>query len=160
MGNEAPLLILTAELVPSTSWYNNLRAVMSKEQWDYIRKEVYAHYGHKCAICNATGTLHCHEVWLYDDAALTQTLEGFVALCPWCHHIKHLGYAGILSDQGKLDYERLIRHFTQVNQCDRTTFLKHRDFAFDQWERRSKHHWKVDIGEYAEVCEKEPQRVS
>jgi hypothetical protein len=154
------VLVLTAELVPSTSWYNNLRAVMSKDQWDHIRREVYAYYGHRCGICNALGSLHCHEVWSYDDATLTQTLDGFVALCPWCHHIKHLGYAGILANEGKLDYERLIRHFMQVNRCERADFYQHREAAFDQWERRSQHRWKIDIGEYAEVCESDPKQLS
>ena len=144
-----PELILTAELVPSTSWYDNLRKVLSPEDWDSIRFQVYEHFGNRCALCEAAGSLHCHEIWRYDDAKHLQTLDGFYALCPWCHHIKHLGYAGILADQGKLDYERLIRHFQKVNGCDRQAFLLHRNEAFDQWERRSKFNWTVELGEYA-----------
>jgi hypothetical protein len=149
-------MILTAELVPSTSWYNNLRAVMAKDEWDYIRKEVYAYYYHRCGICDAPGTLHCHEVWSYDDATLTQTLDGFIALCPWCHHIKHLGLAGILSGRGELDYERLIQHFLRVNGCTRAEFFRHRDEAFDQWEKRSKHTWTIELDEYADFVRKQP----
>jgi hypothetical protein len=85
---------------------------------------------------------------LADDTNHVQTLEGFVALCPWCHHIKHLGLAGILASRGELDYERLIAHFMKVNQCTRNAFLWHREAAMSQWERRSRHKWCVELGEY------------
>ncbi|WP_309713371.1 HNH endonuclease [Armatimonas sp.] len=152
-----PELILTAELVPSTSWYNNLRNVIAREDWDWIRGEVYAYYESRCAICGVGGSLHCHEVWLYDDAAHTQTLEGFVALCPWCHHIKHLGYAGILASEGKLDYRKLIAHFMKVNGCDKAAFDAHHKAAMQQWEKRSRHQWRVELGEYAAIIL--PQRL-
>lgn len=148
-----PELRLSAELVPATSWYNNLRKVVTQADRDWIRQQVYAHYGNRCALCAARGTLHCHEVWRYDDTEHVQTLDGFIALCPWCHHIKHLGYAGILAQEGKLDYERLIRHFMTVNQCDRATFLAHREAAFEQWEARSRFSWKVDLQEYAALVQ-------
>ena len=153
-------LILFAELVPSTSWYDNLRKVMSKEDWDSIRFQVYDYYEHQCAICKARGSLHCHEVWHYDDVAHIQTLEGFVALCPWCHHIKHLGYAGILASEGKLDYAKLIRHFMTVNSCDKAAFDSHHSAAMAQWERRSKHPWRVEIGEYAQWVQAPPRHRS
>jgi hypothetical protein len=153
-----PNLILFAELVPSTSWYDNLRNAMTKTDWDYIRKEVYAYYDHQCGVCGVGGTLHCHEVWQYDDTNHTQTLDGFVALCPWCHHIKHLGLAGILASRGELDYERLIAHFMTVNQCTRNAFLWHREAAMSQWERRSKHQWRVELGEYQSMVQTETVR--
>ena len=133
-----PEVILTAELVPSTFWYSNLRKVLSKEDWDSIRLQVYEHFKNKCALCETTGALHCHEIWRYDDTLHLQTLDGFYALCPWCHPIKHLCYAGILANQGKLDYDRLIRHFMQVNNCDRAAFKNHHNAVMEQWERRSK----------------------
>lgn len=127
-----PELILTAELVPSTSWYNNLRNVIAREDWDWIRSQVYLQYENRCGICGAGGSLHCHEVWHYDDVAHLQALEGFIALCPWCHHIKHLGYAGILAQQGKLDYAKLIG------------------------EKRSRYKWRVELGEYTSIIKASP----
>ena len=152
-------LILTAELVPSTSWYNNLRKHLAPSDWDWIRQQVYAHYEHRCAICGAAGALDCHEIWHYDDTEHVQTIAGFLALCKWCHHIKHLGFAAVLQSRGELDYERLIRHFMTVNQCSRATFLKHRDEAFDQWEARSRYPWRVDLQEYAVLVKKTHQKV-
>ncbi|MBF6592047.1 MAG: HNH endonuclease, partial [Ktedonobacterales bacterium] len=114
--------------------------------WDRLRQRVYAAAGHRCAICGAAGRLHCHEVWSYDDAAHTQRLEGCVALCVWCHHVKHLGLAGLLASQGKLDYERVIAHFLRVNGCDRATFRAHSERAFAQWRERSRYEWTTDLG--------------
>ena len=103
--------------------------------------------------------MDCHEIWHYDDTEHVQTIAGFLALCKWCHHIKHLGFAAVLQSRGELDYECLIRHFMTVNQCSRATFLKHRDEAFDQWEARSRHQWRVDLQEYAVLVKKTHQKV-
>lgn len=122
---------------------------MGREDWNALRNRVYAEYRNRCGICESAGSLHCHELWRYDDSHRVQTLEGFIALCPWCHHIKHLGYAGILAEQKKLNYERLIRHFLWVNSCERELFFRHRTDAFAQWEERSKYTWTIDLGEHA-----------
>jgi hypothetical protein len=119
---------------------------LPREAWDRLRRQVYAACGYRCAICGARGQLHCHEVWSYDDATHVQRLAGFLALCADCHHVKHLGHAGILASQGKLDYEALVAHFCRVNQCDRATFQRHRDAAFAQWAERSRHEWMTDFG--------------
>ena len=143
--------LLTIELVPSTSWYNNLRKYMSKEDWDKIRKRTNAEYGHRCGICGAEGRLNCHEIWEYDDKKHIQKLMGFIALCYMCHHVKHIGLAETLSSEGKLDYEKVVKHFMKVNNCDYKIFKKHRERAFDEWRKRSQHEWCVDLGEYEDM---------
>ena len=70
---------------------------------------------------------------------------------PWCHHIKHLGYAGILAQQGKLDYRKLIGHFMRVNGCDKAAFDQHHEAVMQQWEKRSRHQWRVELGEYTAI---------
>ncbi len=144
-------LRLTIELVPQTCWYSNMRAVLPPPEWDALRRQVYAHYHHRCAICRASARLHCHEIWHYDDTAHVQSLRGFIALCEWCHHVKHIGLSGILASQGKLDYERVVAHFLRVNQCDRATFERHRADAFAQFDERSRHDWRTDLGPYASL---------
>jgi len=123
MKSKSDKLKLTIELVPSTSWYDNLRKYTSKEDWDKIRKRTYAEYGNRCGICEAEGRLNCHEIWEYDDKKHIQRLVGFIALCDMCHHVKHIGLAGILASEGKLDYEKVVEHFMKVNNCDRDTRL-------------------------------------
>ena len=137
-------LKLIIELAPATSWYTNLRSILPREKWGKIKKFVYSKYDHKCQTYKSKGKIHCHEVWFYDDVNHIQKLKGLVALCEWCHHIKHIGLAGII--RGQLDYEKLIKHFMKMNDCDRFTFTKHKDEAFKIWEKRSKYEWQIDLG--------------
>lgn len=122
---------------------------MAKKEWDRIRKAAYAAEDNKYAICRVEGRLNCHESWEYDGANRVQRLTGFVALCTMCHHVKHLGMASILAQQGHLDYEAVVRHFMGVNGCNRKTFEDYRKGVFDQWRKRSNHEWSVNFGEYA-----------
>lgn len=141
-------LRLTIELVPKTSWYDNLRKAMPKAKWDELRKSVYSEYDHQCGICGRKGRLNCHEIWAYDDDNHVQRLKGFIALCPLCHHVKHIGLASILAQKGQLDFDSVVQHFMEVNDCDRKTFLAHMEAACDQWRERSKHNWEVDLGQH------------
>lgn len=158
MKSEKLELKLTIELVPATSWYRNLRKFASREDWDKIRRKAYADHDYCCSICGTGGKLHCHEVWEYDDEKHAQRLAGFISLCVMCHHVKHIGLAGILASRGQLDYEGVIRHFMKVNKCGRRIFFKHRDEAFDEWERRSQDEWIVDLGEFAGIIENNSRR--
>jgi len=106
---------LEIELVPATTWYTNLRKVLPPDEWDKVRRKAYADHGYRCGICGAQGRLSCHEMWKYDDEKHTQTLTGFIALCDMCHHVKHIGLAGILASEGKLDFSKVIEHFINVN---------------------------------------------
>ena len=65
-GGEIKQLKLKIELVPNTSWYNNLRKYIDIKDWDRIRKQTYANYEHRCGICGGEGRLNCHEILDYD----------------------------------------------------------------------------------------------
>lgn len=142
---------LTTELVPSTSWYTNLRKAVSPLVWNRIRKESYQKYNHRCGICGALKRLNCHEIWEYNDEKHIQKLIGFIALCDMCHHVKHLGFAQILASQGKLNFEDVIKHFMKVNGCSRKDFEEYSHQVFKKWEERSQCEWKVDLGEYEKL---------
>ena len=148
MKRKSNKLVLTIELVPSTSWYKNLRKATTRDNWNKIRGKTYTDYKYKCGICGTEARLNCHEIWEYDDKRHMQKLKGFIALCDMCHHVKHIGLAGILASEGKLDFETVIQHFIKVNKCDRDTFEHHKKEAFDKWRARSQHKWKIDLGEY------------
>lgn len=141
-------MILTIELVPETSFYNNLRKMMSQESWDKLRKSIYAKYNHICGICGASGKMNCHEIWEYDDRHHIQHLKGFISLCDLCHHCKHIGYAQILSNEGKLDFDDVVNHFLKVNKCSMREYEDYIGKMWEQWEERSNHSWKIDLGEY------------
>ena len=149
-------LKLAIDLVPQTSWYSNLRSMMSRQDWDKVRKNTYAAYGHKCGVCGSSEMqLHCHEIWEYDDKKRTQTLKGFIALCVMCHHVKHIGLAGILAKRGELDLNAVVEQFMKVNDCNEETFNNHYDEAFEVWTKRSSHKWKIDLGQYASLIKSE-----
>jgi hypothetical protein len=141
------LLKLTTELVPSTLWYTNLRSLITKKQWDIIRKKCYSDANYKCEICGDTGQIQgvthnvdCHEIWQYDDKLHIQKLIGLIALCPNCHLVKHPGYA---HSQGKS--ELVIRQLVKINNMTVDQAIEYIENAFIIWKERSQYKWTTDI---------------
>ena len=136
-------LKLTIELVPSSSWMNNVRSVLSTKQWDILRKSVYEQAWNLCEICGGEGLKHpveCHEVWSYDDKTHVQKLERMIALCPNCHQVKHFGLAQL---QGR--EERVKKHFIKVNNLKKVEAEKYIKQAFLIWAERSSQSWTLDL---------------
>jgi hypothetical protein len=103
---------------------------MTRATWDHLRNLVYATYNDRCGICHASGhisgvTLHCHEIWQYDDEHHVQRLAGFIALCEMCHHCKHIGLAGIRASEGTLDFQQVIAHVMAVRSALREQGIQH-----------------------------------
>ena len=141
-------LKLIIELVPASSWQNNLRSLLKPQMWENLRKEVYKKNNYKCVICGAGEKLHAHEVWEYDDEKHIQKLVNLIAICSKCHAVEHIGLAGIQASQGKVNFENLVKHFMKVNNCDRETFEKHQKEAFKKFEERSRFDWGLDLSNY------------
>jgi hypothetical protein len=140
---------LNAELVPKTAWNQSLANLLPRKVWTGIRENHIANNGKKCEICGETDAIfNLHEIWNYDEINLVQKLDGFILLCKMCHHVKHIGLAGILADEGKLDYDKLVKHFCSVNGCSEEEFKNHVKDAFAVWRKRSLYPWKQDFGEY------------
>lgn len=134
---------LTIELVPSSSWYSNLRSILSKEQWDVLRKNQYALANYRCEICGGKGTkwpVECHEIWHYDDVKHIQRLDGLVALCPACHQVKHIGLA-----QLKGNYKEALRHLAKINKISLTVAQEYVNKSVELWRERSKYSWEIDL---------------
>lgn len=143
---------LTAELVPKTCWYTNVRSNVPERIWDIIRKACYKKANHKCEICTETGLsqgynhpVECHEIWVYDDVNKKQILKGFISLCPLCHKVKHPGLANI-----KGESELVIKQLMKVNGINRKEALNHLDESFTIWQEKSNHQWILDIS-YADL---------
>lgn len=101
---------LTIELVPNPCWEKNVRALVSAREWQRIQKAVFDRAAGICQVCGWQGNLHCHEVWRYDESTGIQTLETFIALCGFCHEVKHIGFANL---HGR--YRQAIAHLARVN---------------------------------------------
>lgn len=134
---------LTIELVPATSWFTNLRSLVSSDQWDQLRKATYRAASQRCEICGGRGPkwpVECHEIWEYDDQKRVQRLIGLIALCPNCHQVKHFGLARVQGQQ-----EIAGRWLMEVNGWTRRQAYDHVQAAFALWEKRSQKQWEVDI---------------
>jgi hypothetical protein len=158
-------LKLTIELVPQTLWYINLRKSMGKTKWDVLRKNIYAEYHYACGICGAKDvSLNCHERWEYEVNRNQgiQRLLGFIALCPMCHHCKHIGLAGILAQRGELNFDDVIAHFMKVNDCTRQKYEDHSQEQWTVWAMHSNKsmQWTFDYGEYSEFAPKQKETPS
>lgn len=140
--------LLELELVPSSSWFNNVRAVLTQKQWDNLKSQVASKAWNVCEICGGVGPKHpveCHEIWHYDDRNLIQKLVGMSALCPACHMVKHMGLARINGNS-----ELAVKHFMKVNKLERKEAEDYITNAFKVWAARSKKQWKLDISSLSE----------
>jgi hypothetical protein len=138
-----PAARLTVELVPKTSWYNNVRALVDEPGWDRIRRHVYRQAGFRCEICGGKGPEHpveCHEVWHYDDRTRVQLLVRMIALCPACHQVKHLGFA---NTRGKGGQARA--HLARVNGWTLEQADAYIAEVFQVWAQRSGGPWTLDL---------------
>jgi hypothetical protein len=136
-------ILLSIELVPSSSWFNNVRSVVTKSQWDIIRKQVYSKAYHLCEICGGVGKKHlveAHEIWKYDDKNLVQKLEGMISLCPDCHMVKHIGLAQV---QGKS--EEALNHLMKINKMTKKEAKEYITDSFMVWAMRSTKSWTLDL---------------
>ena len=142
-----PTANLFVELVPSSSWGDNLRSRLSRADWDRLRKQSYASANFRCEICNGVGTaqgynwpVECHEVWEYDDKNHTQTLVRLISLCPKCHLVKHIGRAQM---DGKFDLA--LGHLKKVNGWTDEAAKTHVREAFNKWQARSRSPWYLNL---------------
>lgn len=141
--------MLSINLIPTSSFFKNVRSEVSAEQWDILRRGCYKNANYRCEICKGVGPTHpveCHEIWDYDTAAKTQTLIRLIALCPACHEVNHMGFAEL-----KGHGEAAMEHLCKVNQWDMEKALDHRIKAFELWIKRNKIKWKLDLSHLQEL---------
>ncbi len=133
---------LDFELVPDGCWYSNLRSILSRAQWDFIRKEAYARAEGKCMICGRKVTrLEAHERWAYDMETKTQILTDVIAVCHLCHSVIHIGRTQLVGDE-----DRAIKHFCFVNKCTYADYIKALSKANELHRKRNEvSEWKLDL---------------
>ena len=108
------MLKLGFEMVPDGCWYSNLRSILSKAQWDFLKAEAKSRADGKCMICGKkTDRLEAHERWSYDEENAVQKLEDIIAVCKDCHSVIHIGRTQLKGDE-----ERAEKHFMKVNDCN------------------------------------------
>lgn len=135
-------LKLNFELVPDGCWYSNLRTILSKAQWDYIKKDAKERAKGKCAICGKkVSRLEAHEKWSYDKENATQKLEDVISVCHNCHSVIHYGRTSLLSNP-----EIAEKHFMKVNNCSYADFRKALGEAVNRHKELNEiSEWKLDL---------------
>lgn len=129
-------------MVPDSCWYSNLRSLLTKGQWDAVRRTVYARARGKCMVCGAPcKRLDAHEQWEYDEGNAVQRLKGVIAVCPACHAVIHIGRTSL-----KGDIRAAEEHFMKVNGCTYAEYCAALGEANRAHIRRNKvPEWKLDI---------------
>lgn len=137
-----PLPVLLPDMLPTTTWENNLRQALSEDEWDRLRKFAYQAAGHACVACGSRGEPHveAHESWAFDEQTGVQRLKGLLCLCPTCHKAKHLGFANRI---GKL--QQVLARLKWLNDWDDRQLQD----GLAEVERRqralSTREWKLDL---------------
>ena len=143
VAREAPPR-LTVELIPKSAWGANVRAIVSDEEWNAIRRSVYDSANRACEICGWTSgrgrRLECHEHWSYDYVRGSLKLVRMIALCSACHEVKHIGLAEV---RGYLD--RAKSHLAEVNGWTDEQVELHLASQIEVWHRRSAVSWALDL---------------
>ncbi len=150
---------LWGNLVPKKSFYANLRKVISKKDWDILRKLVYKKDSYKCYICGQTNIrFEAHEEWTYNYGEAIQKLDTINALCKLCHLNKHLGYASILIKKGELDENSLIQHWCMVNGVKKEKFREYSNQVIRLWNLKNTFDWTI-VDFYGKIISKDTKIV-
>lgn len=133
---------LNFELVPDSCWYSNLRTLLSKKQWDFLKAEARERANGHCMICGRRSTrLEAHEKWSYDKENGIQKLEEIVAVCKDCHSVIHIGRTSLVGD-----IERAEKHFMKVNKCSYVDYRKALGKANEVHKQLNQvSEWKLDL---------------
>jgi len=134
---------LGLDLVPQSSFFQNLRSELRPRDWDILRRAAYQAAGNVCEICGGRGRRHpveAHEVWDYDAAGAVQRLAGIIALCPDCHMVKHFGLAQLRGQENKAR-----KHLAKINGWTKQEVDNHIHESFIEWHERSATVWELDL---------------
>lgn len=139
--------LLTVELVPGTCVLKSVRQSVVKESgeqsWNSIREDVAGRADSRCEVCLGKGRKYpvgCHGVFEYDDYARTQTLTGFICLCPGCAEVRHIGLA---SPNGR--YEIAFKRLMMVNRWTADEAGAYMERVEAVHERRREVSWEQDM---------------
>jgi hypothetical protein len=139
-------MLINVELVPSTSFGNNLRSRFKKGDWDALRKFCYRQADYKCQLCGEAGPNHpveAHEVWECDPTTGFQKIVDLLALCPCCHLAHHTGFA---RTQGH--YSEAMSKLMKINNWSQREADDHITRAGVIWDARNQQEWTLNLNLY------------
>ena len=155
MTNTTPPL--TACCIPVSMFRENLRSILTQDEWDVVRRTVYQRAGYTCQICASWGEAHpveAHEEWTFDDKKHIQNLFSIMALCPLCHYCKHPSAPNIL-----FSVNEMIQHYNRVNEWDETFTREYIQKELWQAFDRGMHDWELDVTLLDKDPHDDPQKL-
>lgn len=138
MNNTILTTPLTVELTPESVSGMSLSKMLSKKEWDAIRRSVYEKYNYTCIHCKAVAD-RANVLWSYDEPTGIQTLTGIEAVCPECGLASH--YQGAQTHEMK---DSIHRHLMQVNGWTIEQVEEHVEKALAEYKQRSGVEWTMD----------------
>lgn len=76
------------------------------ENWDDIRKKVYARDGYRCVLCGKKGKLHAHHI-VPVKISKDNSLSNLVSVCNKCHRkLEQIGFAILERGGGRAEIRR------------------------------------------------------
>ena len=144
---------LFVDLIPATSWFDNVRSAVSERDWYRIRHMVYRRAGQRCEACGAGADkaagifMEAHERFAYQigvgAASGAQVLRRLICLCSRCHQVTHFGRTSLGRPQAE---DSALAHLMAVTGMDVGQARAHVAEAFRVWDERSQREWAVDLG--------------
>jgi hypothetical protein len=131
---------LVVDMIPSSSWFRNVRAAIAPKDWNILRRHVYARAKFQCELCGEAARLDAHERFTYDEEKAIQRLVRIIAVCRPCHSTTHIGFA-LSNGFG----EAAASHLGAIRGWTDRDVEYHVNTAFDCWKKRSQIRWKVDL---------------
>ena len=129
---------LTVELTPRTVSGKSLSTMLTTDEWDTIRQDVYAKYNHTCPHCSAPAD-RANVLWHYNMNTRIQTLVGIEATCAQCGLVSH--YQAVQDERtGGMAHQ----HLMQTNGWTLAQVQEHLTHAMAQYEMRSAVSWTMD----------------
>ena len=133
---------LEFDMIPDGCWKYNLRNILSKRLWDFIKTDAKKRAQDKCRICGKVHKrLEAHEKWKYDEKNGVIILDDVLAICPDCHKAIHIGRTALTGDVKKIE-----DHYMKVNSCSYAEMKEDLRKANEVHRRRNQvDEWKMDI---------------
>ncbi len=138
-------LKLTIQPIPVSTWGRSLANRLPRKDWDKIRYDEYRRADYTCEICEEINlSLHCHEVWSFEERKKIQRLMGFEVCCELCHDVHHFGRSK--ATKTKVYIDRLIRHWCVVNKKTLNDFRLYESQIFEINKKRANRFYVVKVG--------------
>jgi len=156
---------LVGELIPGSSWGSSLANLLTKGNWDQLRKPIIDRNSGICEFCGKLvgSSLDVHEVWSYSELPTRrelnelpeghvffarQTLVKLLGVCKECHECFHPGLAEV---KGRINH--VERRMCVINSWSSDDFNDYYDTLLQRNQVLSEVYWRLDLSIIASQVE-------